>query len=166
MELGEASAKPVPGWTKSHDRRSIIIVCKDENDWIDPETGAPYAGFEMRDINMIKMKNILKFQNSVIVFDDIVDKLNKDIVHYFTEGRHENIQKIVICHKQAHIDIMARMNCDTIYITTYNGVNLFKNFNTTYECKHNFHVIIQELNNIIIFNIIVQMERMILFVMS
>ena len=42
---------------------------------------------------------------------------------------------------------MARMNCDTIFITTYNGADLFKNFNTKYECKHDFHVIIQELNN-------------------
>ena len=53
----------------------------------------------------------------------------------------------VMRHKPAQIDIMARMNCDTIYITTYNGVDLFKNFNTTYECKHDFYGIIQELNN-------------------
>ena len=26
---------------------------------------------------------------------------------------------LVICHKPAQIDNMARMNCDTIYITTY-----------------------------------------------
>ena len=39
------------------------------------------------------------------------------------------------------------MNCDTIYITTYNGADLFKNFNTTYECKHDIHGITQELNN-------------------
>ena len=42
---------------------------------------------------------------------------------------------------------MSRMNCDTIYITTYYGADLYKNFNTTYEFKHDFHGIIQELNN-------------------
>ena len=126
---------------------SKIIVWKDGNDWIDPKTGAPYAGFEMGDINMITMKNILKFQNSVIVLDDMGDKFNKDIVSYFKEGRNKNIQLIVMCHKPAQIDIMARMNCDTIYILTYNGSDLFKNFNTTYECKHDFFSITQDLNN-------------------
>ena len=41
------------------EQKQIIIVCKDEKDWIDPETGAPYAGFEMGDLNMIAMNNIL-----------------------------------------------------------------------------------------------------------
>ena len=54
---------------------------------------------------------------------------------------------IAMCYKPAEIDIMARMNFDTIYITTYKGADLFKNFNTTYECKHDFYGIIQELNN-------------------
>ena len=45
-----------------HDRSSIIIVCKDEKDWIDPKTGVPYAGFEMGDIYMITMKNMFKFK--------------------------------------------------------------------------------------------------------
>ena len=70
-----------------HDRRSIIIICKDERDWIDPKTGKPYGGFDMGNINMITKNNILKFQNSVIVLDDMGDKFNKDIVYYFTEGR-------------------------------------------------------------------------------
>ena len=52
-----------------------------------------------------------------------------------------------MCHKPVQIDNMARMNCDTFYITTYNGADLFKNFNITYDCKHDFHGIIQELNN-------------------
>ena len=34
-----------------------------------------------------------------------------------------------------------------IYITTYNGADLFQNFNNTYNCKHEFHGIIEELNN-------------------
>ena len=42
---------------------------------------------------------------------------------------------------------MARMNCDSIYITTYNGADFFQNFNTTYNCKQDIHGIIQELNN-------------------
>ena len=63
-----------------NDRKSIIIICKDLKDWIDPETGELYDGFDMGDINMITMKNILKFKNSVIVLDDMGDKFKKDIV--------------------------------------------------------------------------------------
>ena len=95
---------------------------------------------------MITMKNIRKFQNSVIVLDDMGDEFNKDIIYYFTEGRNKNIQMIVMRRKPAQIDFVARMNCDTICITTYNGANLFKNFKTTYECKLDFHGIIQDLN--------------------
>ena len=116
VEHGEASAKPFHGWTKSHDRRSIgepasqmaehdrmsiIVVCKDKRDWIDPETGEPSAGFDMGDINMITMKNILKFKNSVIVLDDMGDKFNKDVVIYFTEGRNKNIQMILMCQNSS-----------------------------------------------------------------
>ena len=54
---------------------------------------------------------------------------------------------IVMRHKTAQIDIMARMDFDTIYIKTYNGADLFKNFNTTYDCKHDFHGLNQQLNN-------------------
>ena len=52
---------------------------------------------------MITKKSILKFQNSVIVLDDMGNKFNKDIVYYFTEGRNKNIQMIVMCHKPAQI---------------------------------------------------------------
>ena len=74
------------------------------------------------------------------------DKFNKDIVYYFRDGRNKNIQMIVICHKPAQIENMARMNCDTIYTTTYSWADLFKKFNTMYECKHDFNGIIRELN--------------------
>ena len=90
------------------------------------------------------MKNILKIKNSVIV--DMGDKFNKDIVYYFTEGRNKNIQMTVMCHKPAQIENMARVNCDPIFVTPYNGADLFKNFYTIYECKHDFHGIIRELN--------------------
>ena len=73
------------------DQNRIIIICKDGRDWIDPEIGEPYDGFDMGDINKITMKKILKFKNSLIVLDDIGDKFNKDIVYYFTEGRNKNI---------------------------------------------------------------------------
>ena len=53
------------------------------------------------------MKNILKFQNSVIVLDDMVDKFNKDTVYYFTEERNKNIQMIVMCHKTAQIECVS-----------------------------------------------------------
>ena len=54
---------------------------------------------------------------------------------------------IVIRHKPAKTEKLARMNCDTIFITTYNEVDFLKNFNEIYKCKHDFHGIIRELNN-------------------
>ena len=54
---------------------------------------------------------------------------------------------IVMCHKPTQIDNVARMNCVTIYIRAYNGADLFQNFKTAYNCKRDFHGIIQELNN-------------------
>ena len=110
-------------------------------------TGKTYAGFDMGDINMITIKNILKFQKIVIVLDDMGDKFNENIVCFFTEGGNKKLQRIVMCHKPAQIETMARMISDTIFITTYNGADLFKIFNTKYECKHDFHGIIQEINN-------------------
>ena len=125
----------------------IVIVCKDYRDWIDPESNKFYTGFNKCDINMITKNNMHKFQNCVIVLDDMGDMLNKDIGYYFTEGRHYNIQMIVMCHKPAQIINTARMNCDTIYLTTYNGPDLFKNFNEIYKCEHDFNKIISELNS-------------------
>ena len=54
---------------------------------------------------------------------------------------------IVMCHKPAQIIKTARMSCDTIYLTTYNGADLFKNFNEIYKCEHNLNKIISELNS-------------------
>ena len=57
----------------------------------------------MCDINMITSKNKHVLQNSVIVFDDMGDKLNRDI-GFFTERRHYNIQMIIVmCYKPAQI---------------------------------------------------------------
>ena len=127
--------------------KNIIIVCKDDRDWIDPETGEFYFGFNKCDINMITSKNKSKFKDSVIVLDDMGDKLNKDLAFYFTEGRHYNIQIIVIDHKPAQKINTARMSCDTFYLTTYNRADLFKNFNEIYKCEHNFNKFISELNS-------------------
>ena len=77
----------------------------------------------------------------------MVDRLNRDIGYYFTEGRHYNIQMIVMCHKPAQIIKTARMSCDTIYLTNYNGPDLFRNFNEIYKCEHDFNKIIIELNS-------------------
>ena len=44
--------------------KNIIIVCKDDRDWIDPETGELYIGFITCDRNMITSKKRL---NSKIV---------------------------------------------------------------------------------------------------
>ena len=54
---------------------------------------------------------------------------------------------IVMCHKPAQILNTARMSCDTIYLTTFNGPDLFKNFDEIYKCEHDFSKIISELNN-------------------
>ena len=85
---------PRSGYTdqvQDQDQRSIVIVCKDDRDWIDPESNKFYTGFNKCDINMITKNNMHKFQNCVIVLDDMGDRLNKDIGYYFTEGRHYNI---------------------------------------------------------------------------
>ena len=95
---------------------------------------------------MITSKIKSKFKDSVIVLDDMGDKLNRDIAYYFT-GRHYNIQMIVMCHKPAQIINKARMSCDTIYLTTYNGADLSKKFNEIYKCEYNFNKIISELNS-------------------
>ena len=39
------------------------------------------------------------------------------------------------------------MSCDTIYLTTYNGPDLFKSFNEIYKCENDFSKIISELNS-------------------
>ena len=69
---------------------------------------------------------------------------------------------IVMCHKSAQINNIARMSCDTIYLTTYNGPDLFKNFNEIYKCEQDFCKITSELNSNII---IVQMDWQMNFVM-
>ena len=74
--------------------KNIAIVCKDDRDWIDPESNKFYTGFNKCDINMITKNKMHKFQNCVIVFDDMGDWLNKNIAYYFTEGRHYNNQMI------------------------------------------------------------------------
>ena len=122
-------------------------MCKDDRDWIDPESNKFYPGFYKCDINIITKNNMHKFQNCVIVPDDMGDRLNKDIAYYFTEGRLNIIQMIVMFHERAQIINTARMSCDTIYLTTYNGTDLFKNFNEIYKCEHDFSKIINELNS-------------------
>ena len=39
----------------------IVIVCKDDRDWIDPESNKFYTGFNKCDINMITKNNMHKF---------------------------------------------------------------------------------------------------------
>ena len=64
---------------QDQDRRSIVIVCKDEGEWINSETGQLFTEFNMCDKNMITSKNKPNFKDSVIVLDDMGNKLNKDI---------------------------------------------------------------------------------------
>ena len=52
-----------------------------------------------------------------------------------------------MCHKPAQLINTARMSCDTIYLTTYNGTDLFKNFNEIYKSEHDFNKTISELNS-------------------
>ena len=74
------------------------------------------------------------------------NELNNDIAKYFAGGRHDDIQMIVMSHKPAQLINTERMRCDTIYITTYNGADLFRNYNKIYNCKHDFHDINREIN--------------------
>ena len=92
----------------------------------------------MCDTNMTTSKNLHIFQESVIVFDDMSDKLYKDIGYYFTEGRHHNIQMTLICQKLAQIINTARMSSDTTYLTTFNEADLYENFNEIYKCERKF----------------------------
>ena len=64
---------------QDQDRRSIIIVCKDERDWINPETGQPSTEFTMCDINMTTSTNMHNFKDSVFSLDDMGKKLNGDM---------------------------------------------------------------------------------------
>ena len=84
-------------------KKEVIIVCRDDNDWINPETGEPYDGFDMCTMDMITSENIEYFENSVIVIDDMVNKLNNETADYFGGGRHDNIQMIVVGHKTGQI---------------------------------------------------------------
>ena len=52
-----------------------------------------------------------------------------------------------MCHKVAQKINRARTSCDTIYITTHNGTDLFNNFNKIYKCKHKFLKIISDLKS-------------------
>ena len=61
--------------------KNIVIVCKDDRDWIDPESNKFYTGFNKCDINIITKNNMHKFQNCVRVLDDMGDRLNKDIIY-------------------------------------------------------------------------------------
>ena len=53
----------------------------------------------------------------------------------------------IMCPKPAQIINTARMSSDTLYLLTYNGADLFKNFNEIYKCEHKFYEIIFELNS-------------------
>ena len=60
---------------QDQDQWSIVIVCKDDRDWIDPESNKFYTGFIKCDINMITKINMHKFQNCVIILDDMGERL-------------------------------------------------------------------------------------------
>ena len=67
-------------------KKKIIVVCKDEKEWINPETGMPYDGINMCGIDMITSINIDYFENCVRVIDDMGNKLKDDIAEYFAGG--------------------------------------------------------------------------------
>ena len=101
---------------------------------MNPETGMPYDGFNMCSIDMITSKNTDYFETSVIVIDDMGYKLKNDIAKYFASGTHDDFQLIAMGHKPAQIVNKARLSCDTIYKTKFNGADLFKSFNEIYKC--------------------------------
>ena len=86
---------------------------------------------------MITKEIMSNSKNNVIVLDDMGDKFKSRENFYFTEERHYNFQMIAICRKAAHINNLARLKCDTIYVTTYNGADLFSNSDTVYVCNRN-----------------------------
>ena len=73
--------------------KNKIIVCKDERDWIDPESNLIYKGFKKFYIKMITSTIMSKFKDIAIVPDDMCE-LNNDIAYYFTEVTNYNIQMI------------------------------------------------------------------------
>ena len=85
----------------------------------------------MFDIKEITSKNIDNVENCVIFLHDMCNEIRNDLADYFAEGRHDDIQIIVMGHKPAQIVKTPRMGCDTIFISTYNGTDLFRNFNDT-----------------------------------
>ena len=136
-----------PNQNQNQDSKIIITVCKEERDCINPETGMPYSDFNMCDINMTTSKNMHFFRDSVIILDDMGDKLNKNKAYFFTEGRHHNIQMILMCLKPAQTINTARMSSDTVYLTTHNGADLFKNFNEINKCEHKFYEVRNDSNS-------------------
>ena len=60
---------------QDQDQKSWGIVCKDERDWINTETGKPYREYNMCDINLITSKNKPNLQDSVFVINDMGVKL-------------------------------------------------------------------------------------------
>ena len=111
-----------------HDQNRKIIVCQIERDWITPETGKQYSDLKMCDIKEITSKNIDNFENCVFVLDDMGNKFKNDIADYFSEGRHDDVQMIVIGHKPAQRVNTVRLSCATFYITTSDGADLCRNF--------------------------------------
>ena len=49
-------------FTDQDQAKIIVIVCKDDRDWIDPESNKFYTGFNKCDINMITKKICIKFK--------------------------------------------------------------------------------------------------------
>ena len=99
---------------KVEHKKRIVIVCKDDKKWINPETGMPNDGFNLWSLDMITSENINDFDNYLIVVDDMGNKLKKDIDKYFAGGKRCEIQVLVMGRKPAQIDHTARMSCDTI----------------------------------------------------
>ena len=58
-------------------KKKMIVVCKDEKEWINPETGMPFDRFIMFGIDMITSRNLDCFENCVIVIEDMRNNLKK-----------------------------------------------------------------------------------------
>ena len=57
----------------------------------------------------------------------------KDISTYFSKGRHFNIQIIVMGHGAIDIDKKSRENIKTLYVTTQNTKNFFKDIKEKFD---------------------------------
>ena len=64
-------------------------MCEDKSDW---------EGYTKVGIKEVAENKIGDFEDVILVLDDMVSKLSKQITYCFTSGRHYNFQKNVVSY--------------------------------------------------------------------